>query len=243
MNDSQLIDRLATTDLYPDKADLPETMRADVVLLGIARRMDMDTMERVVDVEDIKPPPRKWSGIWIAAAAFAAVIIVGVAGALLARNGDAEPASPSTTTPPATTQAPTTVVPPAPIDVGSADPIQATNDQASRVTVKFAGDARALAEGRAYRFEIEVDLEGSRENAPGATVTYVLVDGAITTTGSSPGGAEVTATWDWYAEDGLLVTLRGQGIGIPDTRPQVIVRIQETATSDIVEYVMDSPAP
>jgi hypothetical protein len=235
MNDSQLIEQLANTDLYRNDVALPETMRPDIGLLEIARRIDMDTMERV---EVVKPPRRRRNGPLIAAAAFAVVIVVGLAGALLASNGgDTEPGDA------ATTEASPITVAPEPIDIGAADPIQATNDQASRVTVKFAGNARALAQGAAHVFEIEVHLEGSNELNPGATVTYLNRDGVITTTGSSPGGAEMTATWDWFAEDALLVTLRGQGIGIPDTRPEVVVSVQETASSEVAEFVMDSPAP
>jgi hypothetical protein len=65
----------------------------------------------------------------------------------------------------------------------------------------------------------------------------------ITTTGSSPGGGATTATWDWFADDGLLVTLRVQGFGVPDTRPEVVVRVEETPSSGVVEFVMNSPAP
>lgn len=83
-------------------------------------------------------------------------------------------------------------------------------------------------------------LEGSRENAPGATVTYTNNDGLITTSGSSPTGDEVTATWLWFADNGVQVTLRGQGISIPDTRPEVAVSVQETASSTVTEFVMDS---
>jgi hypothetical protein len=129
------------------------------------------------------------------------------------------------------------------IDVGVADPIQAVNDQASRVTIEFAGDAQALAEGGAYLFGIQLDLEGSRELAPGVAVTYLSTDGAVTTEGTSPGGAEVRSTWAWTADNKVVVTLAGVGIGIPDTRPQIIVTVQATPTSEPVEYVMDAPAP
>jgi hypothetical protein len=37
--------------------------------------------------------------------------------------------------------------------------------------------------------------------------------------------------------------MTGVGIGIPDTRPQIAVTVQETPTSERVEFVMDSPAP
>jgi len=107
MNDSQLIERLAASDLYPDEVRLPETLRADVVLLDIARRMEMDTIERT-PVEAAKPPRRRWSGPLIAAAAFAVVIAVVVAAAALTnRGGDVDPANPtSSTTAVSTTAAP-----------------------------------------------------------------------------------------------------------------------------------------
>lgn len=242
MNDAQLIERLAKTDLYPNDRPLPETVRPDIGLLTIARRMDMDTMERV---EVVKPPQRRRNGPLIAAAAFALVIIVGLAGALLTDIGqDPEVSNPTTTeAPPTTTEAPPTTTPTVVIDIGAADPIQAINDQSSRVKIDFAGNARALAEGGVYFFQIQLDLEGvSEQNAPGATVIYLSEEGVITTTGSSPTGAGMSATWDWFADDGVQVTLRGEGIRIPDTRPEVVVTVQETATSEPVEFVMDSAA-
>ena len=98
MNDSQLIERLAGTDLYPNDLPLPETMRPDIGLLEITRRMDMDTMERV---EVVKPPKPKRNGPLIAAAAFALVIVIGLVGALLTSpNEGTEPANPTSTTAP-----------------------------------------------------------------------------------------------------------------------------------------------
>ncbi len=74
-------------------------------------------------------------------------------------------------------------------------------------------------------------------------MTYTNNSGQITTSGSSPTGNEMTATWLWFADDGLQVTLRGQGIGIPDTRAEVVVSVQETASSQVSEFVMDTAAP
>lgn len=56
MNDSQLIEQLAVTDLYRDDVALPKTMRSDVVLLDITRRMGMDTKERTQVVESPSRP-------------------------------------------------------------------------------------------------------------------------------------------------------------------------------------------
>jgi hypothetical protein len=205
-----------------------------MVLLVIARRMEMDTKERRVDV----PAPRRhWNGAAIAAGAFALVIIIGVATVLLSNGGGVgEPVSPATTQAPI----PTTAV--QSIDIGAADPIQAVNDQGSRVSINFAGNARVLAEGGAHIVGIQLDLEGANELNPGVTVTYLSTDGVVTTTGTSPGGAEVKSTWRWDADDKVIVTMVGVGVGIPDTRPQIVVTVQETPTSEPVEFVMDSPA-
>ena len=77
---------------------------------------------------------------------------------------------------------------------------------------------------------------------PSASVIYLNQEGVVTTSGSSPTGDGMSATWDWFSDDGLQVTLRGEGVGIPDTRPQVVISVQETASSQPVEFVMDSPA-
>ncbi|MCL1588802.1 MAG: hypothetical protein M3092_10295 [Actinomycetia bacterium] len=229
MNDAQLIEQLAITDIYGDDVALPETMRPDMVLLDIARRMDMDTKERQVEVV---APRRHWNGALIAAAAFALVVIIGLATVLLSSgDGGGEPVAPPTT---AAVES---------IDIGAAEPIQAVNDQGSRVTIDFAGDARALAEGGTHVFGIQLDLEGSNELNPGITVNYLVTDGVVATTGTSPGGAEVKSTWRWDTDDKVIVTMVGVGVGIPDTRPQVVVTVQTTPSSDVFEFVMDSPAP
>jgi hypothetical protein len=222
MNDPQLIKRLANTDLYRDDAPLPEVMRSDIVLLDIARRIDMDTMQRTQVV--VKPPRQKWTGAWIAAAAFALVLVIGLGAALLANlGGDPEP------------------IPPAAVNVNAADPIQATHDQSRRITITFAGNAQALAESGADSFEVVVHMEGSNDFNPGFTLTYTNDDGVVTTSGVDPDGAEVVANWQWFADDGLLITLPQQGL--PDTRPEVTISVQQTATSDVVQFEMDAPAP
>ena len=143
MNDAQLIEQLAITDTYGDDVALPETMLPDMVLLDIARRMDMDTKERQVEVV---APRRRWSGAAIAAVAFAAVIIIGVATVLLSNgSGVGEPVSP------VTTQAPPTTTALQSIDIGAAVPIQAINDQGSRVAITFAGNSGAtIRVGRGF---------------------------------------------------------------------------------------------
>ena len=156
----------------------------------------MDTKERRVEVV---APRRRWSGAAIAAVAFAAVIIIGVATLLLSNgSGVGEPVSP------ATTQAPPTSVALQSIDIGAADSISAVNDQASRVTITFAGHARVLAEGAAHVLGIQLDLERSSELNPGVTVNYLTTDGVVTTEGTSLGGAEVKSTWAWTADDKVI---------------------------------------
>ncbi len=96
MNDAQLLEQVSRTDRYPAGVDLPEALHADVVLRALDRRIDMDTKTR-------KPTPTtpvrsRWSGAWIAAASFAAIIAVAVAVALLLPSDGAEPAQTTVTT-------------------------------------------------------------------------------------------------------------------------------------------------
>jgi hypothetical protein len=241
MNDSQLIERLAETDLYRNDRPLPETMRPDIGLLEIARRSDMDTMERV---QTVKPPRQRRNGPLVAAAAFALVVIIGLVGALLTSpNEGTEPANPTTTTVPATTTAPPqTTVAPEPIDIGAVAPTQVQNDQASRATLEFAGNARALVEGGAHVLEIQMYIEAD-SNDPGVTVTLSSIDGEITSTGLTDNGIEFEPTWSWTPDgDKVVVTMVPRGAGIPDTRPAVVVTIQETASSDPVEFVLTAEA-
>jgi hypothetical protein len=131
MNDAQLIEQLAITDMCRGDVALPETTRPDMVYPDTARRMDIDTKERRVEVP---APQRRWNGAAIAAVAFAVVIIIGVAAVLLSNgSGVGKPVSP------ATTQVPHPTIAVESIDIGAADPIQAVNDQGSRVTITSLG--------------------------------------------------------------------------------------------------------
>jgi hypothetical protein len=216
-------------------------MRPDIGLLEIARRSDMDTMERV---QTVKPPRQRRNGPLVAATAFALVIIVGLVGALLtSTNEGTEPANPTTTTVPVTTtEPPQTTVAPEPIDVEAAAPTQVQNDQASRATLEFAGNAQALVEGGAHMIEIQMYIEPD-SNDPGVTVTLSSIDGEITSTGITDEGVTFTPTWAWTPDGNkVVVTMVGRGVGIPDTRPAVVVTVQETASSDPVELVLTAEA-
>jgi hypothetical protein len=235
MNDSQLIEQLALTDLYRDDVALPETMDADIVLLNITRRMGMDTMDRV---QEVKPPRGRWNGALIAAAAFAVVIIVGLASVAL-MNAD-EGQAPSS--PPATVAPPTTVAA-VDVDIEAADPIQVVNDQAARATITFAGNTQSLVKGGAHVVDIQMEIEANTNDA-GVSVRLLSIDGQITSTGITEDGDTFAPTWAWTADGNkVVVTMVGRGVTIPDTRPTVVVSVQETASSDPVEFVMDSPAP
>lgn len=237
MNDSQLIERLADTDLYRNDRPLPESMRPDIGLLEIARRTDVDTMERVEGTKVKDPRPPRPKGLLIAAASFALVVVVGLAGALLSRTNDGtEPANPTTT------EAPPTTAPATPVDVSAAEPTQVQNDQASRAILEFAGNAQALSAGGAHAFEIEMYIEPD-VNDPGVTVTLSSIDGETTSTGLTDNGIEFTPTWSWTPDgDQVVVTMVPRGVGIPDTRPDVVVTVQETASSEPIEFVLTADA-
>jgi hypothetical protein len=234
MSDSQLIEQLAVTDLYRDDVALPKTMRSDVVLLDITRRMGMDTKERTQVVES---PRRRWNGMLVAAAAFGLVIIVGLMTSLLtSTDRDTEPAN----TP--TTEAPPTTVAAVGIDIGAAAPVQVQNDQASRAIIDFAGNAQALVEGGAHIVDIQMDIEADFVS-PGVSVRLLSIDGEITSTGITENGDTFTPTWAWTPDgDKVVVTMVGRGVTIADTRPAVVVSVQDTASSDPVEFVLTAAA-
>ena len=208
----------------------------------------MDTMERV---EVVKPQRPKRNGPLMAAAAFALVILIGLVGAVLTTGDrDTEPANPTTTTVPATTTTvpatttapPEPTVAPQPVDIGEAEPIQVQNDQASRATIEFAGNASALFEGGVHMAQIEMYIEPDF-NDPGVTVNLSSIDGEITSTGITDEGVEFTPTWAWTPDgDKVIVTMVGRGVSIPDTRPDVVVTVQETDSSDPVEFVLTAAA-
>lgn len=200
----------------------------------------MDTMERV---QTVKPPRQRRNGPLMAAAAFALVIVVGLVGALLiSANEGTEPANPTTTAAPSTTAAPPTTAAVVPVDITAAAPTQVQNDQASRATIEFAGNAQALVEGGAHVVEIQMYIEADFLS-PGVSVTLLSINGEITSTGVTDEGDTFTPTWAWTPDgDKVVVTMVGRGVSIPDTRPDVVVSVQETDSSDPVEFVLTAEA-
>lgn len=127
-------------------------------------------------------------------------------------------------------------------DLGAAAPIQVINDQGSRATIEFAGNARALVEGGAYSVDIQMEIEADF-NSPSISVRMVSIDGEITSTGITENGDIFTPTWLWTADGTkVVVTMVGRGVTIPDTRPSVVVSVRETASSESVEFVLTAAA-
>lgn len=128
------------------------------------------------------------------------------------------------------------------IDIGAAAPVQVQNDQASRAIIDFAGNAQALVEGGAHVVDIQMDIEADFVS-PGVSVRLLSIDGEITSTGITENGDWFTPTWAWTPDgDKVVVTMVGRGVTIPDTRPAVVVSVQDTASSDPVEFVLTAAA-
>lgn len=220
--------QLREANPVPDPALLTDGSADFAVLLAATRQrsIDMQTQEPT-RTETPQPPSRRpWP---IAVAGFAAVVVI--AALLVAPNlgGSSDVVD---------EPAPTTSVAPSTVDVGAAAPTQVQNDQASRATIEFAGNAQGLVEGGAYMVDIEMEIEANT-NSPGVTVNLVSIDGVTTSTGITTDGATFTPTWAWTADgDKVVVTMVGRGVSIPDTRPAVTVSVQETAASDPVEFVL-----
>jgi hypothetical protein len=128
------------------------------------------------------------------------------------------------------------------VDVGAAAPIQVVNDQTVRATIEFAGNAQALVEGEAHSVDIQMEIEADF-NSPSVSVRLLSTDGVITSTGITEEGVTFTPTWLWTAEGTkVVVTMVGRGVTIADTRPAVVVSVQETASSESVEFVLTAAA-
>jgi hypothetical protein len=68
-------------------------------------------------------------------------------------------------------------------------------------------------------------------------------EGVITATGITDEGDSFTPTWLWTADGStVVVTMVGRGVTIADTRPVVVVSVQETASSESVEFVLTAEA-
>ena len=112
MNDSQILEQLSLTDAYAPDVDMPESAWShDVAFAEVERRIGVRTQTTRAPAQPATTRQRGW---FIAAVAFAAVIIVIGATMLFARPADNVPpvTTPSTTQPPPpTTEAlpPTTV--------------------------------------------------------------------------------------------------------------------------------------
>lgn len=128
------------------------------------------------------------------------------------------------------------------IDIGAAAPVQVQNDQASRAIIDFAGNAQALVEGGAHVVDLQMDIEADFVS-PGVSVRLLSIDGEITSTGITENGDWFTPTWAWEPDgDKVVVLMVGRGVTIPDTRPTVVVSVQDTASSDPVEFVLTAEA-
>lgn len=128
------------------------------------------------------------------------------------------------------------------IDIGAAAPVQVQKDQASRAIIDFAGNAQALVEGGAHVVDLQMDIEADFVS-PGVSVRLLSIDGEITSTGITENGDWFTPTWAWEPDgDKVVVLMVGRGVTIPDTRPTVVVSVQDTASSDPVEFVLTAEA-
>ncbi len=106
MNDTQILEQLSNADVYAPDVEMPASAWSRAATLTeIERRIDMQTHEVKVETPPPAPPQRRL-GWLIAAAAFAMVLIIGMA-VMLASGSD-----PGTTVPPATEVPPTTVAVP-----------------------------------------------------------------------------------------------------------------------------------
>ncbi len=113
MNDSQLLERLAATDAYAPGAPLPSSSRTrNAAIAEIERRADMQTQKRTVPPT---PPRRTRDGWLVAAAAFAVVLLLGVAMAFWASQGNEDVIEPTTTTSAVSTTITTVPPPPEPV--------------------------------------------------------------------------------------------------------------------------------
>jgi hypothetical protein len=128
------------------------------------------------------------------------------------------------------------------IEAGAAAPNQVQNDQGSRATIEFAGNAQALVAGGAHVVDIEMEIEEDPD-APAVTVELTSTDGEITTTGVTAEGDTFTPTWAWTPDGSkVVITMVGRGVTIPATRPSVAVSVHPTDSSEPIEFVKTADA-
>lgn len=229
--------QLREANPIPDPASLTDASEgfADLLTATRQRSTEVQTQEPTKPRTKTRPSRRPWL---IPAAGAAALVVIAALIVITNLNSPAEVVDQQ----PAPTTPTTLAAPQAAVDIGAGNPIQVVNDQASRATLSFTGDARALVEGGVHMFEIQIEIEEDF-NSPAISVNLVSNNGEITTTGVTSEGDTFTPTWSWTPDgDKVVITMVGRGVSIPDTRPSVVVIIQENEGSSPVEFVLEAPA-
>lgn len=115
MKDSQLLELIAVADAYAPATDLPEDVwSVDAIAEEVERRITVTQTDQKKPSR-VQPTPRRPRGMLVAAAAFVAVLLIGLTLWATSSSNDDPVDQPTTTTTQATTTttaAPTTTVPP-----------------------------------------------------------------------------------------------------------------------------------
>jgi hypothetical protein len=227
--------QLREANPVPDPALLIDasTDLAGLLATTTQRSAEMQTEE----LTRPKSPQQRTDRPWLlAASAAAAVLVIGAVIAISTLGGSPDVAE----NPPVTTTSPAPLTPS--IDASAAAPTQVLNDQGSRATIEFAGNAQGLVAGGAHIMDIQMEIEADT-NSPAITVHLVSTDGEVTTTGVTSEGDTFTPTWAWTPDGNkVVITMVGRGVSIPDTRPSVVVSIQEAGSSEPIEFVLTAEA-
>lgn len=173
---TDMLERLAAANPMPDGAAKPEGLLSATALRDAIgeRRTGVRTQPKI---DKTQPPQRRWNGLLVAAAAFAAILIVGIGLAFALRSGGkGQPADrpvPTTTTAPATTTT------------------QPTPPTTSAVAV-VGGPIADPAEGAGLFAEAfnEQDFE--------ALSRLVEAEATIDMTGVDPGGLDAYTSFWWH---------------------------------------------
>jgi len=215
MNDSQLLERLASTDAYAPDAPLPSSARTRAAAIAeIERSTDMQTQKRPT----AQAPARRTRQGWLAAAAaFIVVLIVGAAMVLLAGQADEDVIEPTTTTSVSTT---ITTVPPPPepvppivdawqrVGAGVMTPVVGTTDMtmagSQLVLVGFdPGEDDRRQNGVTFASDDGVNWVRLAEDDPalnlGAVLMYAVTDGGPGLVAVGMGCADDTEACSPYA--------------------------------------------